>query len=301
MDFSRLRYFLVVGELENLTLAAARLRIAQSAVSRQIRLLEEELGTTLLERAGRGVRLTAAGKTLLDRGKQLLDQVRQIEWEVTNEGQSFSGTIRIGANPSFGHALFPRLAERYCAAHPNVKLHFVTDLTASIQEWLRRGDLDLAIISFPDKDSDFINLRLTSESIFLISAAENDPKLGSECGLRSVSQLPLLLPGFPNRERLGYERLAAAKGYTLTCRIESDSLSVLKSLAAKGFGHLLLPHVAIADDEPKDYWRAARVKGLAVERYIVRSAKRPLTPTVAAIIETIRDEVRDLRSSGVIR
>jgi len=301
MDLSQLRYFIVAAELENLTLAAARVRVAQSAISRQIRLLEEELGVTLLERVGRGVKLTASGKTLLERGKQLLDQAKQLEAEVSNQGNVPSGTLRIGANPSFGHAVFPRLAARCRATHPSIRLHLVTDLTAPIQEWVRRGDLDFAVISFPDKDPDLINIPLASESIFLISAADNDPKLGLECTIRSVSQLPLLLPGLPNRERLGYERLAAAKGYTLSCEIESDSLPILKSLALRGLGHLLLPHIAIADDVPAQTWKASRVKGLAVERYIVRSSRRPINSAGAIITKLIQDEVRILRGTGEIR
>ena len=300
METSQLRYFLVVGELENLTLAASRLRIAQSAVSRQIRLLEEELGTKLLERVGRGVKLTAAGQTLLERGRQLMEQIKQIELDVTTQGNIPSGTLRIGANPSLGHTLFPRLADRYWSRHPNVTLHFVTDLTGPIQEWVRRGDLDLAIISFPDKDAEFISVPLASEGIFLISAANKDPKLGADCTIASVSRLPLLLPGFPNRERVGYERLAAAKGYGLSCRMEADSLSVLKTLAKKGFGHLLLPHVAIADD-PEGTWTSSRVKGLVVERYIVRSAKRPVTRAMATVIEQIEEEVGKLRTDELMR
>jgi LysR family nitrogen assimilation transcriptional regulator len=181
-----------------------------------------------------------------------------------------------------------------------VTLHFVTDLTGPVQEWVRRGDLDLAIISFPDKDAEFISVPLASEGIFLISAADNDPKLGADCTIASVSRLPLLLPGFPNRERVGYERLAAAKGYGLSCRMEADSLSVLKTLAKKGFGHLLLPHVAIADD-PEGTWTSSRVKGLVVERYIVRSAKRPVTRAMATVIEQIEEEVGKLRTDELMR
>lgn len=300
MELRQLRYFLVVGELENLSLASSRLGIAQSAVSRQVRLLEEELGTKLLERVGRGVKLTAAGKTLLDRGRQLLEQAKQIKLDVTTQGNIPSGTLRIGANPSLGHTLFPRLADRYWRSHPNVTLHFVTDLTAPIQEWVRRGDLDLGIISFPDKDAEFISMPLASEGIFLISAAKNDPKLGAECSIASVSRLPLILPGFANRERVGYERLAAAKGCLLTCRMEADSLSMLKSLAKKGFGHMLMPNVAIADD-PKGTWTLSRVKGLAVERYVVRSARRPVTRAISTVIDLIEHEVHKLRAEGLMQ
>ena len=100
----------------------------------------------------------------LPNASQLLDQFRQVAVDIKAEGSVPSGTLRIGANPSFGHTLFPRLAEKYWATYPNVRLHFITDLTASIQELVRRGDLDLAIVAFPDKDSDFIKTPLTSES-----------------------------------------------------------------------------------------------------------------------------------------
>lgn len=301
MDFRQLRTFAVVADLENITLAAARLRIAQSAVSRHVRLLEQELGVRLFERVGRGIKLTSAGQMLRERVGHLLEQMKQLEVDITTEGSTPSGTLRVGANPSFGHTLFPRIAEQYWAKYPNVRLHFVTDLTASIQELVRRGDLDIAIIGFPDKDPDFIKTPLTTESIFLISAPSNDPDLGAECTVRAISKLPLLLPGFQNRERLGYERLAAAKGYHLTCRMEADSLSILKSLAARGFGHLLLPYVAIADDEPAGTWMLSRVKGFAVERYIIRLASRPLTEAGSSIIRLIQDETGKLAKAGLLR
>ncbi|MGE5146192.1 MAG: LysR family transcriptional regulator [Candidatus Eiseniibacteriota bacterium] len=301
MDFRQLRNFVVVADLENITLAASRLRIAQSAVSRHVRLLEQELGVRLFERVGRGIKLTSAGQMLRERVGHLLDEIKQLEDDITAEGTTPSGTLRVGANPSFGHTLFPRIAEQYWTKYPNVRLHFITDLTASIQELVRRGDLDVAIIGFPDKDPDFIKTPLTTEGIFLISAPDNNPGLGAECTVRAISKLPLLLPGFQNRERLGYERLAAAKGYHLTCRMEADSMAILKSLAARGFGHLLLPYVAIADDAPEGAWIMSRVKGFAVERYIIRLASRPLTEAGASMIRLIQSESRKLAKLGLIR
>jgi LysR family transcriptional regulator, nitrogen assimilation regulatory protein len=301
MNFSQLRYFVAAAELENLSLAAARLQIAQSAVSRQIRLLEEELGVLLLERVGRGVVLTEAGRTLLERSRHLLEDVAQIKAEVADRARLPAGTLRIGANPSFGHTLFPRLAERCWKTHPNIRLHLVTDLTMPIQDWVRRGVLDFAIIAFPERDSDLVGTPLTKEAIFLISAPTLDPKLGAQCTMRAVARLPLLLPGLPNRERLGYERLAAAKGYSLTCGIESDSLSVLKRLAQRGLGHLMLPYIAVAEDQMQPFWKVSRVAGLTVERHIVRSPRRPITRAIEVLFDMIFQEVETLRAAGTIR
>lgn len=301
MNLTQLRYFVAAAELENLSLAAARLHVAQSAVSRQIRLLEDELGVLLLERVGRGVVITEAGRTLLERSRHLFEEVNQIRTEVVDRAQTPSGTLRIGANPSFGHMLFPRVAERCWSAHPNIRLHLVTDLTMPIQDWVRRGALDFAIISFPERDTDFISTPLTRESIYLISAPSIDPGLGPECTMKAVAGLPLLLPGLPNRERLGYERLAAAKGYSLTCGIESDSLSVLKRLAQRGLGHLMLPYVAIAEDTMEPFWKTSRVTGLNVDRHIVRSARRPVSRTMQVLFDMIFEEIELLRSVGAIR
>ncbi|MBO0765678.1 MAG: LysR family transcriptional regulator [Hyphomicrobiaceae bacterium] len=301
MNLSQLRYFVAAAELENLSLAAARLQIAQSAVSRQIRLLEAELGVALLDRVGRGVVLTEAGRTLLDRSRSLLDDVSQIKAEIADRARLPIGRLRIGANPSFGHVLFPRLAERCWKTQPNIRLHLVTDLTMPLQDWLRRGMLDLAIIAFPERDGDFVATPLTKEGIYLISPPSLDPKLGPECTMRAVAKLPLLLPGLPNRERLGYERLAALKGHSLTCGIESDSLSVLKRLAQRGLGHMMLPYVAVAEDRMEPFWKVARVKGLSVERDIVRSPRRPMTKTMEVVFDMIVQEVALLRTARLIR
>src|SRR5262249_7622950 len=108
--------------------------------------------------------------------------------------------------------------------------------------------------------------------------------------MRAVAKLPLLLPGLPNRERLGYERLAAARGYSLSCGIESDSLSVLKGLAQRGLGHLMLPYIAVAEDKNEPFWKVSRVSGLTVERHIVRSPRRPVTKTMQMLFDMIFEE-----------
>ncbi len=300
MDFRQLRYFVVVAELENFTHAASRLRVAQSAVSRQVQLLELELKTDLFERVGRGIKLTAAGELLRDHAKQLLDQLDHIRDEIGSRGNQPAGVLRIGANPTFGTALFPGFAEAYSAAFPNVRLHFVTELTSTIQQDMHTGKLDLGIVAFPDKDTNLIMTPLTAEGLYLMAARDSKLKLGPECTIKQVAELPLLLPGLPNRERLGYERLAAAKGFSLHCRMEADSLPVLKDLARRGLGYLLLPYVAMAEEAASE-WRVSRIKGLEIQRYIIRLANRPVSAAISSAIRIVRDEVIRLKKAGTIR
>jgi LysR family nitrogen assimilation transcriptional regulator len=168
-----------------------------------------------------------------------------------------------------------------------------------LQNLVRADRLDIAIVSFPDRDPDLVLSRLTNEQLFLISAPAIAPSLGEQCTIAAVSRLPLLLPAFPSRERLGYERLAAVKGHQFNCRIESDSLSVLKSLAQTGLGHLLLPYVAVAQDQPK--WAVSRIKGMMIQRYLIRRADRPLRAPAEGMIKAIKERLQALTRSGDVR
>ena len=123
MDLQQLRYFVTVAEVENFSLAAHRLRVAQSAVSRQVRLLEQELGATLLRRAGRGVKLTETGETLRRRATDLIRHADDLRSDIRGRGNAPTGILRVGANPSLGDAVFPSLARSYMAAYPKVRLH----------------------------------------------------------------------------------------------------------------------------------------------------------------------------------
>jgi LysR family nitrogen assimilation transcriptional regulator len=300
VDLRQLHYFVAVADLESVTLAASRLHVAQSALSRQIKMLEQELRTTLLERSGRGIRLTASGARLHLRAKHLLDEADELRDAIVSEGKATAGVLRIGANPSFGDTLFPGLAERCARELPNVRLHLRTDLTAHIQDALLRGEAELGVIAFPDRDAHMILTPLVQEKIYLVSAPGNDPGFGAECTARQVSKLPLLLPGLPNRERLGYERLAASKGFSLDCRLEADSLSVLKDLARRKLGHLLLPAVAFAGEASSERWIMSQVRGFVLQRYVVSMANRPLSAAATSIVSLLHDEAHELQRRGIV-
>jgi LysR family transcriptional regulator, nitrogen assimilation regulatory protein len=300
MDLQQLRYFVTVAEVENISLAAHRLRVAQSAVSRQIRLLEEELDVVLLRRAGRGVKLTETGETLRRRAGDLLRQADSIRDDIRRRGNTPSGMLRIGANPSFGNMVFPSLARSYTDRYPEVRLHFVTDMTLHIQDAVRNSQLDCAIIAFPDRDPAMMAQKVASESIHLVSHRTTDLALGPVCTVKQLASVPLLLPGLPHRERLGYERLAAAKGETLQCRMEADSLPILRDLARLGLGHLLLPSTAVFKLQEDGEWTSTRVKGFQVERFLVWHTERPITEAMSGFIKILDGELAALAKQGVL-
>jgi DNA-binding transcriptional LysR family regulator len=111
----------------------------------------------------------------------------------------------------------------------------------------------------------------------------------------------LLLPGLPHRERLGYERLAAAKGHTLQCRMEADSLSVLRDLAQMGLGHLLLPSTAAFKLTEEGEWTSRVVKGFQLERYLVWHAERPITDAMNGFMRILTAEIALLTKRQILQ
>src|SRR3546814_14168642 len=128
MDTRALRYFVHVAQLKSFSRAAAHLRIAQPALSRQIRNLEDELGVQLLTRSVRGVQMTEAGALLLERAEVILDQIKKARLEVAAEAGEPSGRLTLAVTPAAGPMLVPPLVERCEASFPKVSLRFVEGL-----------------------------------------------------------------------------------------------------------------------------------------------------------------------------
>jgi len=146
MDTARLTVFREVATLGSFTAAAKSLRYTQSAVSRQIAVLEEDLGVALFDREARGVRLTEEGRTLLAHAEAVLDRLDVARREIAALRQLDGGRLRIGAFPTAGAVLVPNAMAAFQHDFPNVELSFSDGLTASLAIRLRAGELDVVVL-----------------------------------------------------------------------------------------------------------------------------------------------------------
>ena len=149
MELRHLRYFLVVGEVLNFTKAAARLRVAQPALSRQIQDLEDEIGVALLRRSPRGVTLTAEGKLFLQEVCDVLKRVDESVEKTRALARGEYGELHIGYIPIPTAEILPRTLEAFRKAVPSVKLVLHDLATDELIAGLRNGTLELAIMVQP--------------------------------------------------------------------------------------------------------------------------------------------------------
>lgn len=147
MELRHLRYFVVAAQLEHFGRAAARLAIVQPALSKQIRELETEIGTTLFVRLPRGVRLTAAGRTFLHEATALLTQVNLAAQRARDVGHGQTGRLRVGfVDTTIYHPALPRIIHDFRRRFPAVQLDLVQQPSLAQGEMLRTGSIDVGFV-----------------------------------------------------------------------------------------------------------------------------------------------------------
>jgi DNA-binding transcriptional LysR family regulator len=248
MELRHLRTIAAVAQHRSLTKAGEQLHLTQSAVSQQIRRLEQELGVDVFRRTSRSVELTAEGRVILGYAERVLAEVDGMHSELEELSGLLSGQLRIGGvYPTGPFDLFGLLAE-FRGAHPNVAIHMVEATQDDVLAALRSDELDCAFAALdPDTLGDEFAATLLWEEE-LVVALPVDHRL---CARRRVTFEELaaedLIAYRDNsalRRRL--ERTMAALGLEPRNAFVCTELAAVRALASKGLGVAVMPH-SVAD------------------------------------------------------
>ncbi len=159
MNLKQLTYFVAVAEELHFGRAAERLDIAQPPLSRQIKLLEEELGAVLLNRGRSTTTLTQAGERLLERSKSIFSMIEDTRLEVRRLGQGAEGRLRIGFVGSATYGILPNIVKSFRANYPDVNLSLIPMNNHQLHRALISRELDIAFARPALKDPDFVTRR----------------------------------------------------------------------------------------------------------------------------------------------
>jgi DNA-binding transcriptional LysR family regulator len=174
MDLRDLRYFEVIANLEHVGKASEQLHRTQPALTGCIRRLEEECGAPLFEKAGRGIRLTAAGRVLLKWAQRMRFDVEDARREIASIGQGLSGHVRIGIVPTAAQFLLPPVARQLLREAPDVTLRTVVGLIDSLKPLLRTGELDLMVGTESPFEDGFVSQVLAEDFIVVAASATHE-------------------------------------------------------------------------------------------------------------------------------
>lgn len=245
LELRQLATFLQVAELGSVSKAAQRLRIAQPALSRQLRQLEAELKVALFTRHGRGMALTAAGELLCARAASVLRTLDDTRAELLLAEEAEGGAVVFGMPPTVGELLAARLIERFMARHPAISLRFVVASTGYLLDWLQSGQVDIALVHAPEDAPKLKLTPLLEEALYFVSAANRPAADRQPLKLAEVARHRLVMPGAQHGLRILVEREARRLGLRLDVAVEADSLAVLKTLVQRRLGATILPFAAV--------------------------------------------------------
>ncbi|MFD2117291.1 LysR family transcriptional regulator [Paenibacillus yanchengensis] len=246
MELRQLHYFVKVAQKEHVTQAAEELHVAQSAVSRQIHQLEQELGVNLFVQKGRNVQLTPAGHLFKKRIEAILLDLERAVTEVHEFLDPERGEIRLGFPHSLGISLVPQVVAAFRKKYPNVKFRFRQGMYPLLIRELVQGDIDLAFISpFPNDHDDVSGQVILTEQLYAILPPNHRLANETEIELQQLAEETFVV--FSEGYSLRPIVMNACKeaGFVPKIGFEGEETDTIRGLVAAGMGVSILPEMAL--------------------------------------------------------
>jgi DNA-binding transcriptional LysR family regulator len=256
-----LRSFLAVAELGSVSRAAQRLGLTQPAVTKQLRALEASLQRSLVERAGRGVRLTVAGSLLAQYGRRGVAVLSDLGTALTDLEQGQSGTLVIGAGVTTSVQLLPPWLRELRRRHPGIDVSVRTGTSRDVEAWVMAAEVDVGFVTSELRQAELVVRNVLEEEIVLV--LEPQARVARPVPL---DELPLIL--FPRTTgfRNYLEQRFVARRLRPNVKMETDSVEAIKSFVAVGLGASFLPLSTVSEELERRQLVRATARGLGTLR-----------------------------------
>ena len=243
MELRQLIAFKEVAAHASFTAAATHLHLTQSAVSQQIKALEDECGVTLFDRSGRLVRLTNAGQVLLTHVERILAQVENARVEMAEMAGGARGRCRLAALPSVAAYILPRALAAFQRRYPAVEVQLMEAVQSQLLEWVQQGIVDFSIIALPVHDPHLQSMSLLHDEFVLV--VPKDHAFASRHIVRMaelVTERFIFHPkGAGGREQ--FIEACHQAGFEPQVAFESEDRETMLGLVAAGVGITFLPRI----------------------------------------------------------
>lgn len=244
MNIRDLEYLIALADFKHFRKAADACNVSQPTLSGQLRKLEDELGTVLLERTSRKVLFTQAGLMLVEQAKVVLREVKILKEMASNQGKEMSGPMHIGIIPTLGSYISPLILPHLKQLFPTLEVYIYELQTSTLVEQLEAGQLDCGILAFTKESEPFIEIPIFKEKMRL--AVSNEHPWAKETSL-SLDQLR-------DQEMLMLDDGHCLKTQTMDCclslgakenpHFKANSIETLRNMVAANVGIAFIPELA---------------------------------------------------------
>lgn len=301
MELRQLRYFIAVVQAKSFSRAAVDLHIAQSALSRQIKNLEKELGVTLLIRGVKNLSLTDAGNLLFERALAVTQDLSDVTRELLAHPNVPKGNLRIGVLTFTGELLMPRILPGFTRKYPDVRIHLRSGVSSFINDWLQKDQIDIGILDSSRAAPNLISEKIAQgRMVVVLPSPEACKRLGvPQKKLYEVDDLrhvPLILTSAGHTQRNLIEKAASDRGFTPKIALEADNISTITACVRAGVGCTVLAYSAIHNAVMRGEVRTAPLVNpeIFTDISIITRSGSPVTAAMQSMISHIKQGIWDL-------
>ena len=292
MHLETLKVFCDVVETKSFSVAASQNYVTQSAVSQQIRMLEEKYGKQLLERTRGNVQLTPAGEILYQASKEIVQRYQDLESRLQDVAKVVAGTVRVATVHSIGLYELSTQLKRFLKAYPQVHLQLGYSRSSKIYEDALKGGIDLGIVAYPSRRPGITTIPLREDRLVLVV-----PPSHPFAKHRTISTNRLAgeaLVGYdrdiPTRRET--DRVLRKHGIDPRYVMELDNVEVMKRVVEIGLGISILPEQAVRPEVKGGTLVAVHLSDEVFPRQlgIIHRSGKHFSPAAAKFIECLREE-----------
>jgi DNA-binding transcriptional LysR family regulator len=266
MDLRQLEIIRAIAASGSFTAAGEKLHVSQSAISRQILLLEEELGEAVFHRIGRRIRITPAGESLLQLSNRVFQDLQDTVTAISDKQESLRGTMRLVGGMTVCLYVFPALLAEVRRIHPNLDLKITVGSAERSIAMLRSGAGDLGLLTLPIEASDLISVPVLQEELLLVTYPTHPFAKKRQVLPADLNKQPFILFETGSITRRLVEEFFTRERIEAEIVMETENVEIIKAMVRHGLGISIIPWQAAADDVRTRQLHCSRIAGHSLQR-----------------------------------
>jgi DNA-binding transcriptional LysR family regulator len=266
MDLRQLEIIRAIADTGSFTAAGEKLHVSQSAISRQILLLEEELGEPVFHRIGRRIRITPAGESLLQLSNRVFQDLQETVSAISDKQESLRGTMRLVGGMTVCLYVFPALLAEVRREHPNLDLKITVGSAERSIAMLRSGAGDLGLITLPVEATDLVSVPVLREELLLVTYPTHPLARKRQVAPADLNRQPFILFESGSITRRIVDQFFMRERIEAEIVMETENVEIIKAMVRHGLGISVIPWQAAADDVRTKQLFCTRIAGQSLHR-----------------------------------
>jgi len=296
MDLRQLEILQAIAETGSFTACGRKLHVSQSAISRQIALLEEELGEPLFLRVGRQVRMTPAAEALVQLGQRVFQDVRDTLANVTDRTRELRGTLRLSGGMTVCLYIFPALVKQLRRDHPKLDVRMMVAMAGRSVEEIRAGHVDAGLLTLPVEEPDLVTLPVIREELLIATMPGHPLAKRKKITAQDLAGEPFVLFEAGSGTRRVIDRFFLGENIEPNVVMETENVEIIKAMVKTGLGIGIVPYIAVAREVRTRQFFVTRIEGRELFRetgWVYPRANRTprMIEELLAAFEKVRERI----------